>query len=133
MENQLPYGKITRRDLKNAIDYVFHYRYIIEYWKKKLGLQHLIITTELIDREQVTFPDDISEEDRYFVGIALKDDEAIITHDRDLTEEDIVHELLHLAHPEKTGQEGEDWINIETKNKIDYDKSKNSRKVTWRG
>ena len=108
------YKGITRRDIKNVVDYVFDYRYKIEYWKKKLGLQHLSIVTELIDRKQVMFPDDISNEDRYFIGVSLKGREAIISHDRDLTEEDILHELLHLANPDKS----EEWVNKETTNRL---------------
>jgi hypothetical protein len=36
--------------------------------------------------------------------------EAVIYHDRDLTEEDIVHELLHVKYPDWT----EDQVNLET-------------------
>ncbi len=33
------------------------------------------------------------------VGVVLHEEEACIYHTRRLTEEDIVHELLHVAHP----------------------------------
>lgn len=87
---------------------------IVKYWQNKLGLNDYEIFTESIPREQVTFPDDISEEDRYFVGIHSDKELAVIYHDRDLTEEDIVHELLHLAYPDKS----EEWVVNETKNKL---------------
>ena len=71
----------------------------IAYWLCILELNKYNVRTEKIDREQVIFPEDIDEEDRYYVGISDEEYEAIIYHDRDLTEEDIVHELLHLRFP----------------------------------
>lgn len=94
----------------------------IEKYQKELGLTNLKIRTESIMREQVMFPKDIPLKDKYYVGVCLEGDIATIYHDRDLFEEDIVHELLHLANPDKKGQEGEDWINAETEKLIKNNK-----------
>ncbi len=84
----------------------------IEFWKDRLNLNSWTVVTESIERDQVMFPEDISEEDAFFIGVAIqeKDKIAIISHDRDLTEEDIIHELLHVAYPEHD----EDWVNDQT-------------------
>ena len=70
----------------------------ISKWQYILGMQDYEISTEEIDREQVMFPEDISDEDRYFVGIDKST--GVISHHRELTEEDIVHEMLHLGFPD---------------------------------
>ena len=72
------------------------YTNYINYWLEILELTGWCVNTESIDREQVMFPEDISKEDRYYVGILSEQNEAVIYHDRDLVEEDILHELLHL-------------------------------------
>jgi hypothetical protein len=84
----------------------------IEFWQQKLNLDSWTIVTESIERDQVMFPEDISDEDEFFIGVSVqeKDKIAIISHDRDLTEEDIIHELLHVAYPEHD----EDWVNDQT-------------------
>lgn len=85
---------------------------IIEFWKMKFRLYEWEIVTEEIKREQVSFPKDISDKDRFFVGVSIQEESKIatISHDRDLTEEDIVHELLHVANPEWS----EDKVNEKT-------------------
>jgi hypothetical protein len=89
---------------------------IIKEWKLRLNLTDWVIETEDIEEDQVMFPDDIDEKDKYFVGIAsdFENKIAVISHDRPLTEEDIVHELFHLASPEKD----EEWINKATAHAI---------------
>jgi len=77
----------------------------IEKWKNRLGMEEFQISAEEINREQVVFPDDITEEDRYFVGIEPKS--GVISHDRDLTELDIVHEMFHLGFPDSS----EEFVN----------------------
>jgi zinc D-Ala-D-Ala carboxypeptidase len=86
-------------------------------WIRSLGIMDWFVKTERIDPRQVTYPDDISETDRYFVGIEINEKEknGTIYHDRPLEEDDVVHELLHVKHPEKD----EDWINNETEKQID--------------
>lgn len=111
------YNSILQKEFSKEL-----YIMTISYWQKVLGLEKYTIITESISREQVTFPEDISDEDKYFIGISLKDNVATIFHDREMTQEDILHELLHLAFPEKS----EDWINKETKIRLNENKSKNS-------
>lgn len=84
----------------------------IEFWQKKLNLDSWTIVTESIERDQVMFPEDISDEDEFFIGVAVQEKNkiAVIFYDRDLTEEDIIHELLHVAYPEHD----EDWVNDQT-------------------
>ena len=82
---------------------------MIEKWKKKLGLEEWTINTEQIDPASVTYPDDCVGDERFFVGIMPQEESlyATIFHDRPLTEQDVVHELLHVRHP----SESETWIN----------------------
>lgn len=77
-----------------------------------MNLDDWNIITEAISREQVMFPDDIEEKDRYYIGIEIQDEGkvGIIYHDRSLVVEDVIHELLHLVYPEKI----EDEINEQT-------------------
>lgn len=94
---------------------------LINKWLNILELYDWNVVTEEIDRLQVMFPDDIDEDDYYFIGICHEKHEAVIFHDRELTEEDIIHELLHV----KFNYLSEDMINeftylflnaVETKN-----------------
>ena len=84
---------------------------MIEKWKKILSLGDWIVTTESIDPNAVTYDDDIPQKDRYYVGIQAHHIKKIATiyHDRDLTERDIIHELLHVRYPLWT----EDEVNEE--------------------
>lgn len=85
---------------------------MIEKWKHILSLTDWDITAQAIDPNAVTYDADIPIESRYYIGV-LPDHEsktATIYHDRELTEEDIVHELLHIAHPDWT----EDQVNMTT-------------------
>lgn len=81
---------------------------LIEEWKTKLEISDWCITTEKIDSKQVIY-----DGEDYFVGIAIDRDNqsGVIYHDIDLTEEAIIHELLHVRYPE----ENEDWVNETTK------------------
>ena len=84
---------------------------IIDEWKTKLGISHWDITTERIDPKQVIY-----EGEKYFIGISIDWDKlsGVIYHDIDLTEDAIVHELLHVRY----STENEDWINETTKQYI---------------
>jgi len=86
----------------------------IEFWRKELSLKDIEVLTQEISREQVDFPIDIDEKDMYFVGVNREGNTATIYHDRPLTEEDIVHELLHVAFPEKS----EEWVVEQTDKKL---------------
>jgi hypothetical protein len=92
----------------------------IEFWKKELNLQDIEVITQPISREQVTFPNDISEEDKFFIGVAHEEKTATIYHDRELTEEDILHELLHVAFPSKSEQ----WVVKQTEKRLQWRKNK---------
>jgi hypothetical protein len=82
---------------------------MINKWKKILSLKEWSFITEEILPEQVTYGDYVPQKDRYFIGIEIDKENKIgtIYHDRELTEADIIHELLHVKHPNKS----EDWIN----------------------
>jgi len=82
---------------------------MVGYWIDKLGLTGWTITTEAIEKKSVTYADDVPESDKYFVGIQIDKEsmQARIYHDRPLTDEYVVHELLHVKFP----LEQEDWIN----------------------
>ncbi len=79
----------------------------IEEWQTKLGISQWGITTEKIDPKQVIY-----EGEKYFIGISIDWDNlsGVIYHDIDLTEEAIIHELLHIRYP----KENEEWINETT-------------------
>lgn len=82
---------------------------IINKWKHILSLDGWFITVESINPKSVTYDKDCPNEDRYFVGIESNQTKKIgtIYHDRDLTERDIIHELLHVKYPKKS----EKWVN----------------------
>ena len=85
---------------------------MIEKWKLLLRLHGWSITTKAIHPDQVTYDDDCPPDERYFVGIEIdyKSKAGTIYHDRELTEKDIIHELLHVKYPDKS----EDWVNKTT-------------------
>ena len=80
---------------------------MIDKWIDVLGLKGWTISTEAISKEAVAYADDVTIEDRYFVGIMPSEDalHATIFHDRKLTERDIIHELLHVRYPEWTEEQ----------------------------
>jgi len=84
---------------------------MIKEWQDKLQIPHWDITTEKIDPKQVVY-----EGETYFIGIAIDWDNlsGVIYHDIDLTEEAIIHELLHIRY----STENEDWINETTRQYI---------------
>jgi len=92
----------------------------VKYWKTYLGLDDWDITTHEIDDKQVLYDKDIPEEDKYFIGVQYYSGtkQAVIYHARDLCDEDIVHELLHVKNPKWT----EDEVNKETDNIISNEK-----------
>ena len=74
----------------------------IKFWQEALDLTDWEIDTKSIEREQVSFDEDVPEEDKYFIGIVINRPEfkATIIHDRVLMEVDIIHELLHIKYPD---------------------------------
>lgn len=75
---------------------------VIASWKEKFGI-NLPVVTKKISRKEVTGED--GRPGASLVGVVIENDCAIILHTRKLTEEDIVHELLHVAHPSWTEEE----------------------------
>ena len=82
----------------------------ILFWKKQLCLTEWIISSESIDKEQVLYDKSIPKEDRYFVGVYIDIENKIATiyHDRKLTDEYILHELLHVKFPKFTEKQVND-------------------------
>lgn len=66
---------------------------VLNKWLNILELKD--VKTEAILSKQVTYPKDLKVKE--FIGVDIK--EKIIYHTRPLTEEDIVHELLHIKLP----------------------------------
>lgn len=91
---------------------------LIRLWAKRLGIGDWDIRTERIDPEQVDY-----NGEKYFVGIErdFDDRSAVIYHDIPLDTESIVHELLHIAFPQKDDEdyyEYEKFITKTTKDTI---------------
>jgi hypothetical protein len=85
---------------------------MINKWLKKLELTDWTIELEAIKHEQVLCDDGCPPDDCYFIGVEYDSNtkHGIIYYDRPLTEEDIVHELLHV----KYNNWSEDQVNKET-------------------
>jgi hypothetical protein len=81
---------------------------MIDKWQKILSLNDWTIVTEPIEPESVTYDPVCPVEDRYYVGVHTKHlpgfnkQMATIYHDRELTERDVIHELLHVRYPDWT-------------------------------
>ena len=88
---------------------------LVQKWQSKLELKEWSFLIDEIQPEQVVYDNDCPVKDRYFVGIEIDKENKVgtIYHDRELTEADIIHELLHVKYPAKN----EAWIN-ETENII---------------
>ncbi len=91
---------------------------LIKSWADRLGVGDWDIRTERIDPEQIDY-----NGESYFIGIERDFDarNAVIYHDIPLDEESIVHELLHIAFPQKDDEsyyEYEKFITKTTKDTI---------------
>ena len=82
---------------------------LLDKWQSKLNLKEWRFTVQEIQPEQVVYDNDCPVKDRYFIGIEIDHQKrvGVIYHDRELTERDIIHELLHVKYPNKK----ESWIN----------------------
>jgi hypothetical protein len=98
---------------------------MIEKWQGILGLRSWNIKTSGVHVDQI----DYNGED-YFIAIErdFKEKEATIYHDIELCEHSIVHELLHIVHPEQeedeTFAEYEAAIDLLSKIKIQNERRK---------
>ena len=82
---------------------------LIYKWQDNFQLTEWKFLTQEILPEQVVYNNDCPDEDKYFVGIEIdqQNKTGTIYHDRDLTEADVIHELLHVKYPNKN----EAWVN----------------------
>jgi hypothetical protein len=71
-------------------------RALIEHWHACLEITQLV-RAERISRFQVT--DEHGRPGAGLIGVVFDAHQAIIYHTRTLTPEDVLHELLHVAHP----------------------------------
>jgi gamma-glutamylcyclotransferase (GGCT)/AIG2-like uncharacterized protein YtfP len=73
---------------------------IIKYWQRYLGIEHWKVTTIKISTTQVS--DEHCATGLTFVGVVPDHAQlhAEIYHTRKMTAEDIIHELLHVKHPQ---------------------------------
>ena len=74
---------------------------MINKWKKLLLLDDWDIRVESINPNAVMYDSDCPSEERYYVGVQPDHNTrtATIYHDRELTERDVIHELLHIKFP----------------------------------
>ena len=84
--------------------YLEDYLCIINKWVEFFNLNNWAIKIEPISPSQVSYDDDVPQEDRYFIGINRDEfnKKATIYYDREMNEEDILHELIHLKFPSYT-------------------------------
>jgi hypothetical protein len=71
-------------------------------WTIRLNLLDWDINFEEINIDQVLYDQDIPLNERYFIGVqvtSISRKEATIIYDRLPSEEDILHELLHIKYP----------------------------------
>jgi len=91
---------------------------MIEKWKKILELDEWDINTDSIRNEQVSYPEDLDVKE--FVGISIDHDRkcGLINHTRELTDFDVVHELLHVKYPTWSEDQVNDYTNLTLFNNI---------------
>ena len=84
---------------------------LIDLWRNKLRISDWKIITTKIDPSSIIY-----NGEKYFIGIHRDFGRklGIIYHDVDLTEEDIIHELLHIVFPipqeDESYEDYERWI-----------------------
>ena len=75
---------------------------LIEKWKNNLDIDKIVELWK-ISRWDIT--NERGTRGGSLVGVIQKDNRIIIIHTRSLTEEDIVHELLHVKYPNWSEEE----------------------------
>jgi hypothetical protein len=88
---EFPILKMKRRN--SSLDQIYFW---LELWRLRLNVA-IPVRLQRISHWEVT--GDNGRRGCSLVGIYWDEDEACLLHTRSLTEEDIVHELLHVAHP----------------------------------
>ena len=74
-----------------------HLAEVVAAWRTYFDIGQ-VVTTERISRFQVTGED--GHAGAALIGVTCDANSAIIYHTRRLTVEDLIHELLHVAHPD---------------------------------
>ncbi len=87
----------------NQNDQLEQINFYIDFWKKRLGIEHYHIVLVRISEEEVI--DENLQLGNEFVGIHTDQQllRAELLHTRDLEEADIIHELVHVEEVERTG------------------------------
>lgn len=93
---------IQNRYISKETSELFSY---INFWKRKLKIQHYHISLEKISESQVC--DDDLNTGNEFVGIYTDHENlrAYLLHTRELKLDDVIHELLHVKYPQWTDEE----------------------------
>ncbi len=79
-------------------------------WRHRLGIDRYRVRCQPTHPMQVTGPD--GRPGQELVGVIVEDRIATIVHTRRLREDDIVHELLHVARPEWPHPEVDLWTDL---------------------
>jgi hypothetical protein len=82
----------------------------MRHWVRQLGLGAFRVVCQPTHPMQVTGPD--GRPGQELVGVIVEDRIATIVHTRYLREDDIVHELLHVARPEWPHPEFDLWTDL---------------------
>ena len=87
---------------------------VIEEWKSLLQISDWEITCQSISEMQVVDALQGNTPGHEFVGIAIDFDKrkGTIFHTRQLFEDDIIHELLHIRFPDWSEEEVNFWTNL---------------------
>jgi hypothetical protein len=83
---------------------------VIERWQWRLGLVEWTARRERISPLQVV--DETGMPGNELIGVVLEALAFTIVHTRDLTEHDVIHELLHVAFPEWEHDQIELWTDL---------------------
>jgi hypothetical protein len=92
----------------------------IDYWKRRLRIQHYQIKLERISEDQVVNEELLQGHE--YVGISIDNikPRAKLIHTRDLEEDDIVHELVHIEEFVYTGHIKSQDLHYQTVERTEY-------------
>ena len=96
---------------KYKSEIIIKQNYMIKKWKIILKLTDWFITTKTINSNQVLYPNDLNLKEFIGINIDFENKYGIIYCTRELTDFDVVHELLHCKNPKMSENE----INLLTK------------------
>ncbi len=102
---------------------IFRYSRLIEHWKSLFEITDWNITCESISVMQVVDALKGNTPGHEFVGISIEFEKrkGTIYHTRELYEDDIIHELLHVRFPTWSEEEVNFWTDLlmkQTKSRI---------------